>query len=200
MTLPRRALVAGGAWAAPALLATATIPAYAASVEARNAIELEKSLQGQLRVNLTCRVSSFEFTLMGVPGQTAQQTFYIGGAKETSVITAPSFTFYLPSQTVPTLTWRPIGTVVGWSTPAVDASAPAIPGFTAYTMRYTLNNWSYDATLSRHYIPHLPAFSAVVNSRSCPTNFQVHSLRQVTVDGKLYQFRIGPAWLRSQRG
>lgn len=191
--ISRRTIAKGAAWATPAILATATVPSYAASSEEYNHTELAKSMQGVFLLRRVCNASGIRLNIES--RQTNGIGFWVTGAKSNSVISNASFTVYI-ANSIPKLTWTRLqNTGLNWTVPVQDNNVPVIAGYTAYTTYYTKDNWTYDPTTDQHSILDYPNFTALIPTNSCPARVPVYSLRYVSVDGKRYELRRGPATL-----
>lgn len=191
MTTTRRSLVRGSAWAAPAVLATVAVPAYAASQETYDTAALAQSLQGIMNIQANC--NGYPTTLSIQGDSKASQPLYIAGAKSNSSISNVSYTLYVPNRITITGWREPGANSAGWSTPVRDTVAPAKTGYTAYTTYYTANNWVYDAAAKRHTIATVPNFTALTDY--CASRNSIYGLRKVTVDGTVYRREAGPVRL-----
>lgn len=197
--ISRRSLAKGAAWAAPAVVATTAVPAYAASnpsVPSQDQlIERQKSLQGIFQVVVDCPVGVPNFRLIGAEKPYPQGGFWTGGTDPSSLVDNASFTLYVADYIAQKLTWLQYpGKENGWSLPTVnDAIIPVKQGYTAYTFFYNGTNWAYDPVKKSHYITEEPSFYSWFSDKTCParTGVPVQGYRRVNIDGQLYEYR-GP--------
>ncbi|MDO4821637.1 MAG: hypothetical protein Q4A03_06335 [Rothia sp. (in: high G+C Gram-positive bacteria)] len=195
MITTRRTLARGAAWAAPAVLATVAVPAYAASStlpeETYDTVALNQAIQGTMNIQANCRAYPTTLSIQG--DSKASQPLYVAGAKSTSLISETSYTLYVANR-IPVSGWKAIGADSGWTVPVRDTTAPQKRGFTAYTTTYTANNWVYDAATGRHTIATVPNFTALTDF--CASGNQIYGVRKATVDGIIYSREVGPVTLR----
>lgn len=172
---PRRSIVKGAAWAAPAVLATATIPAYAAS---------KPALDGWLVNKTSCSSSTrMTYTIDG-RGTYPQRGLWVSNAPASATIGATKITQYV-STAAGSPTFQNGGISHQWSTLAYDATAPVKTGYRAYTTTFS-GTWQYNAT-NKLWLPStLPYFTTTVDK--CITALQVITARFVTVNGTVYSF------------
>lgn len=176
----RRSIVKGAAWAAPAVLATATIPAYAAS---------KPALDGWL-LNILSRcyrdrsgASSTTYTIDG-QGNYPDRGLWVSNAPASAVIGATKVTQYV-STAAGSPTFQRGGTSNQWSTLAYDSTAPVKTGYRAYTTTFS-GTWQYDTVKKLWFPSTLPYFTTTVGK--CITTLQVITARSVTVNGTVYSF------------
>lgn len=176
----RRSIVKGAAWAAPAVLATATIPAYAAS---------KPALDGWLLNTTSCSrdrwsgVWSMTYTING-QGAYPQRGLWVSNAPASATIGATKITQYV-STAAGSPTFQRGGTSNQWSTLAYDSTAPVKTGYRAYTTTFS-GTWQYNATNKLWFPSTLPYFTTTVGK--CITALQVITARFVTVNGTVYSF------------
>ena len=172
---PRRSIVKGAAWAAPAVLATATIPAYAAS---------KPALDGWLLNTTSCSSSTrMTYTING-QGAYPQRGLWVSNAPASATIGATKITQYV-STAAGSPTFQNGGISHQWSTLAYDATAPVKTGYRAYTTTFS-GTWQYNATNKLWFPSTLPYFTTTVGK--CITALQVITARFVTVNGTVYSF------------
>ena len=177
----RRSIVKGAAWAAPAVLATATIPAYAAS---------KPALDGWMTITLSScsrdRRSgawSTTYTING-QGNYPDRGLWVSNAPASATIGATKVTQYI-SDTVGQLTFQTGETSNQWSPLAYDSTAPVRNGYIAYTTTFK-GTWQYNATNKLWFPDSLPYFTTTVGR--CITALPVITARFVTVNGTVYSF------------
>lgn len=177
---PRRSIVKGAAWAAPAVLATATIPAYAAS---------KPALDGWLLNTISCSrdrrsgVWSMTYTING-QGNYPDRGLWVSNAPASATISATKVTQYI-SDTVGQLTFQRDRTSSQWSTLAYDSTAPVRNGYIAYTTTFS-GTWQYDTDKKLWFPSALPYFTTTVNNKCI--SLKVITARFVTVNGTVYSF------------
>lgn len=195
--ISRRTLAKGAAWATPVVVATAAVPAYAASnpkvPTQEQIVERQKSLQGYFEVLVTCpasRTAPPDFVLTGDTLPYPTGGFYVGGTNSASVIDGASFTLYIGNNQARHMSWFRDGNTNGWSLPVINSNvAPAMQGYTAYTFFYNGANWAFDSALNRHYINETPNFKTWFSNWICPNaGVAVRGYRRVNIDGQLYEF------------
>lgn len=175
---PRRSIIKGAAWAAPAVLATATIPAYAAS---------KPALDGWLS-NIVSSCSrdrwSMTYTIDGQVDTYPTRGLWISNAPASATIGATKIIQYI-SDAAGLLKFQRGGTSNQWSTLAYDSTAPVKSGYIAYTTTFS-GTWQYDAAKKLWFPSTRPYFTA---SRStCISPLKVVVARSVTVNGTVYSF------------
>lgn len=176
----RRSIVKGAAWAAPAVLATATIPAYAAS---------KPALDGWLLNTTSCSrdrwsgVWSMTYTIDG-QGAYPQRGLWVSNAPASATIGATKITQYI-SNAAGQPQFQKGGTANEWSDLVYDPAAPAKTGYRAYTTTFS-GTWQYNATNKLWFPSTLPYFTTTVGK--CITALQVITARFVTVNGTVYSF------------
>lgn len=170
----RRSIVKGAAWAAPAVLATATIPAYAASMPA---------LDGRV-LNTTnyAWYGRMTYTLNG-QGTYPNSGLWVSNAPASAQIGVTKVTQYI-STAAGSLTFQTGGTSNQWSPLAYDATAPAKTGYRAYTTTFD-GTWKYNATNKLWFPSTLPYFTTTVSKY---ITLQVITVRFVTVNGTVHSF------------
>ena len=189
----RRELVKGIGWAAPVLLASTAIPAYAASQNST------KTLQGKLLLGKSCTTAGAGTSVISLDGtKEAYPTggLWVGGVNATDKITNATITFYLPTS-LGSLAW--VNTrlaadptyVPVWSTPKVDTTVPQRSGYTAYTMKYS-GGWTYNSTDKTYIAAVPPKFTAKISYATCTSSITAYATRSVTVNGTVYSFTRGP--------
>lgn len=180
----RRAIAKGAAWSVPIIAATTAAPVYAASAQ--------PGLQGWVSIGKSCSNTS-TLTLTGV-GSYPDRGIWIEQATATSKATNASLTYYLPSS-LGNLTWLAQSDNGAWSTPVVNASAPAKSGFTAYITKYS-GAWAYRSDVGVLLANSNPSFTTTLPSYSaCSAGIQAYATRDVTIDGNRIQFTRGPVTL-----
>lgn len=171
----RRSIVKGAAWAAPAVLATATIPAYAAS---------KPALDGWLVNKTSCSSSTrMTYTIDG-RGTYPQRGLWVSGTTASAVIGATKITQYLSNAAGQPVFQRG-GTSNQWSDLVYDPNAPVKTGYRAYTTTFS-GTWQYNATNKLWFPDSLPYFTTTVGK--CISALQVITARSVTVNGTVYSF------------
>lgn len=178
---PRRSIVKGAAWAAPAVLATATIPAYAASKPALDGWLL--NILGSCSRDRWSGARSTTYTING-QGAYPDLGLWVSNAPASAVIGTTKVTQYV-SDTVGQLTFQRGGTSNQWSTLAYDSTAPVKTGYRAYTTTFK-GTWQYNATNKLWFPSTLPYFTTTVGT--CITALPVTVARFVTVNGTVYSF------------
>lgn len=172
---PRRSIVKGAAWAAPAVLATATIPAYAAS---------KPALDGWLLNKTSCSSSTqMTYTING-QGNYPDRGLWVSNAPASATIGATKITQYV-STAAGSPTFQNGGISHQWSTLAYDATAPVKTGYRAYTTTFS-GTWQYDTAKKLWFPSTLPYFTTTVGK--CISALQVITARFVTVNGTVYSF------------
>lgn len=193
ITPKRRDIVKGMSWAAPIAVASATIPAYAASQNTT------KTLQGKLLLGKSCTTAGAGTSVLSIDGTTqAYPTggLWVGGVTTTDKLTNATVTFYVPTS-LGALNW--VNTrlaadptyVPVWSTPKVDTTVPQRTGYTAYTMKYS-GGWTYNSTDKTYIADVPPKFTAKITYATCTPDITVYATRSVTVNGTVYSFTRGP--------
>ena len=176
---PRRSIVKGAAWAAPAILATATIPAYAAS---------KPALDGWVLNTTSCfqdRFGAWSMTyIINGQGNYPTRGLWVSNAPASAQIGTTKVTQYI-STAAGSLTFQRGGTSNQWSDLAYDATAPAKTGYRAYTTTFK-GTWKYNATNKLWFPSTLPYFTTTVGK--CIKPLQVITARFVTVNGTVYSF------------
>lgn len=173
---PRRSIVKGAAWAAPAVLATATIPAYAASPQ--------PALDGWLLNTTRCSSSTqMTYTING-QGTYPKRGLWVSGTTASAVIGVTKITQYV-STAAGSPVFQKGGTANEWSDLVYDPAAPAKTGYRAYTTTFS-GTWQYNATNKLWFPSTLPYFTTTVGK--CITALQVITARFVTVNGTVYSF------------
>lgn len=170
----RRSIVKGAAWAAPAVLATATIPAYAAS---------KPLLEGVLSVGIRCSVQ-VTHTVDGQVGNYPQYGLWVSNASSSATIGATKITQYL-SNAAGQPVFRRGGTSNQWSDLVYDPDAPVKTGYRAYTTTFR-GTWQYDATNKKWFPSSRPYFTTNLNT--CVNPLRIIAVRSVTVNGTVYSF------------
>lgn len=129
MTTSRRALLEGTAWAAPAVLATAAIPAYAASTPITSGVAQGsvdsfgfQSVDSTDLVNFTGQTTQSPMT----DGSTGFRLYQTTGADTTAVLTALTYYVLIPRNDAYTIdsvniNYGPVATV--WDPMALSAQA-----------------------------------------------------------------------------
>lgn len=171
---PRRQFVRGAAWSVPAIIATTSLPVYAASPH--------PILDGWVNNRTRCYTGK-ENMLYEIDGRGTYPTrgLWISGASSTAKITNVKITQYI-STTAGKLTFR-VGATSQWTLLTYDATAPVKSGYYAYTTNFT-GTWSYN-TSNKLWIPSTqPFFQA--SSNVCVNALKVITVRQAVVDGKTY--------------
>lgn len=177
----RRSIVKGAAWAAPAVLATATIPAYAASMPALDG--WLTNILGRCSRDWWSGASSTTYTING-QGNYPDRGLWVSNAPASAKIGATKITQYI-SNTAGQPQFQKGGTDNQWSTLAYDATAPVKTGYRAYTTTFN-GTWKYNATNKLWFPSTLPYFTTTVGK--CITTLQVITARSVTVNGTVYSF------------
>lgn len=171
----RRSIVKGAAWAAPAVLATATIPAYAASMPA---------LDGWVLNTTNCsRYGGMTYTING-QGAYPQRGLWVSNAPASAQIGPTKVTQYI-STAAGSPTFQRGGTSNQWSDLVYDPNAPVKTGYRAYTTTFS-GTWQYNATNKLWFPSTLPYFTTTVGK--CISALQVITARFVTVNGTVYSF------------
>lgn len=170
----RRTVVKGAAWAAPAIVSSAIIPAYAAS--------LKPALDGWLNNKTSCYTGQ-ENMLYSFDGRGTYPTrgIWVSGSNSTAKITNVKITQYI-STAAGKLTFR-VGATSQWSLLTFDANAPAKSGYYAYTTTFS-GTWKFDTSNKIWFPSTLPFFQA--SSGTCVRSLQVITARQASVDGVVY--------------
>lgn len=172
---PRRSIVKGAAWAAPAVLATATIPAYAASMPA---------LDGWVLNTTNCsRYGGMTYTIDG-RGTYPNRGLWVSNAPASAQIGAAKIIQYI-SNAAGQPQFQKGGTANEWSNLVYDPAAPAKTGYRAYTTTFS-GTWQYNATNKLWFPSTLPYFTTTVGK--CISALQVITARFVTVNGTVYSF------------
>lgn len=176
---PRRSIVKGAAWAAPAVLATATIPAYAAS---------KPALDGWLSIEIKCG-RNMTYTVDG-RGTYPDRGLWVSNAPASAQIGVTKITIYLDNTRISTnpvnyLTFQNGVTNPQWSDLAYDSTAPAKSGYRAYTTTFS-GTWQYDTAKKLWFPSSQPYFTASRNT--CISPLKVVVARSVTVNGTVYSF------------
>lgn len=178
----RRSIVKGAAWAAPAVLATATIPAYAAS---------KPALDGWLsNIVSSCSrdrwsgVWSMTYTIDGQVDTYPTRGLWISNAPASATIGATKIIQYI-SDAAGLLKFQRGGTSNQWSTLAYDSTAPVKSGYIAYTTTFS-GTWQYDAAKKLWFPSTRPYFTTTVGK--CITALQVITARFVTINSTVYSF------------
>ena len=172
---PRRSIVKGAAWAAPAVLATATIPAYAASMPALN---------GWVLNTTSCSSSTrMTYTING-QGNYPDRGLWVSNAPASATIGTTKITQYI-SNAAGQPQFQKGGTANEWSNLVYDPAAPAKTGYRAYTTTFS-GTWQYNATNKLWFPSTLPYFTTTVGK--CITALQVITARFVTVNDRVYSF------------
>lgn len=184
--VPRRTALSAAAWSVPAIAFTTPAPATAASAR--------PGLQGLVTVRKSCS-TTYPGSLLTIDGRGSypDRGLWIEGATSSTTITSPSITLYFPTS-LGTITWQAMNTNSNWSRPVVDTTVPQIANLTAYTMRYS-GAFTYSATNSAKIATGQPYFQATISYNACSQSLTTHSLRRVTVDGKLETIQRGPLHL-----
>lgn len=176
---PRRSIIKGAAWAAPAVLATATIPAYAAS---------KPALDGWLSMESRCR-TTMTYTVDG-RGTYPDRGLWVSNAPASAQIGATKITLYITNTRISNdpvkyLTFQNGVTInPQWSDLVYDSTAPAKSGYRAYTTTFS-GTWQYDTAKKLWFPTSLPYFTA---SRNTCVTWQFIVVRSVTVNGTVYSF------------
>ncbi|MCT2293058.1 hypothetical protein [Janibacter hoylei] len=184
--------MAGAAWAAPTIAIGSAAPAMAAS--------RPPGLQGWVTVGKGCENSRLTLTINGTGGGTANppdsnsRGLWVYNTNSSTSIANARVTIYYPNS-LGTIAFSRVGSGgTTWSIPAVDSTAPARSGYTAYSTFYT-GNWEFydlNGVIDDHHrAVDRPNFTATINVSSCP-NIQVYSWRTVQVDGQTISFTRGP--------
>ncbi|PWJ27315.1 hypothetical protein ATK17_3506 [Branchiibius hedensis] len=185
----RRTLAKGAAWTTPVLLVGVVAPPASASPQ--------PGLQGWVDVGKSCN-ASFAMTLtIDGTGSYPDRGLWVYNAQPAQISNA-YITFYYPSG-LGTIAWTAASGNSNWSVPAVDATAPVIAGYTAYTTRYS-GTWTYHATGTDGPYSTAdgdPKFTATVAGAGtyCRNGVSVYARRTVTVNGTVYTFLRGPVSL-----
>ncbi|MFC0676013.1 hypothetical protein [Brachybacterium hainanense] len=185
--LTRRALVTGALWAAPTAAVSIAAPALAASTTSA------PGLNGWVQVRSSCGFRSQTLEIDG-RGTYPARGLWAEPASSSQRPTNARITVYFPAS-LGTLRWSAATGSSGWSVPEVDAAAPAISGYLAYTTRYT-GDWTYDAVNRRQVAMGQPHFTTTFSTRSC-VSVTAYALRSVQIGGTTYEFRRGPVTLAS---
>lgn len=173
---PRRSIVKGAAWAAPAVLATATIPAYAASPQ--------PALDGWLLNTTRCSSSTqMTYTING-QGTYPKRGLWVSGTTASAVIGVTKITQYV-STAAGSPVFQKGGIANEWSDLIYDPTAPVKTNYRAYTTTFN-GTWRYDTATKLWFPSTLPYFTTSVNR--CVRALQVITVRSVTVNGKVYSF------------
>lgn len=198
-TVRRRTVVKGAAWATPAIVIGSAAPAMALS--------RPPGLQGWVTVGKSCDLGGFfqddtlNLTINGTAGNGANppdsgtRGLWVFNTYGTTALSEARLTIYYPNS-LGSLTWSRVGSNENWSLPAVDATAPAIPGFTAYSTFYS-GGWQFrgghsNAIDDHHLAVGRPNFKASKKLSSCPGTLTLYSWRYVKIDGVPISFRRGP--------
>lgn len=177
----RRSIVKGAAWAAPAVLATATIPAYAASKPALDG--WLTNILGSCSRDRWSGASSMTYTING-QGNYPTRGLWVSNTTASAKIGTTKITQYV-SDTVGQLTFQRGGTSNQWSNLVYDPAAPVKTGYRAYTTTFD-GTWKYNATNKLWFPSTLPYFTTTVGT--CITALPVTVARFVTVNGTVYSF------------
>ena len=177
--VPRRAALSAAAWSVPVIAFTASAPA--------SAVSARPGLQGLVTVRKSCSTTD-PGSLLTIDGRGSypDRGLWIEGATSSTTITSPSITLYFPSS-LGTITWQAMNTNSNWPRPVVDTTVPQIANLTAYTMRYS-GAFTYSAKIATGQ----PYFQATISYNTCSQSLTTHSLRRVTVNGKLETIQRGP--------
>lgn len=180
--ISRRSVAKGAAWAAPVIVATTAIPAYAASLA-------NKALDGWVNNSTRCTrdyrgVTSTTYEFNGT-GVYPTRGLWVSGAREDSKIEDVKIIQYL-GYTANPATFQAVQ-ASQWTTLTYDPYAPKKDGYLAYSTAYT-GSWRYDPDSGMHFASSLPYFRTTLTSRSCVTSLNVVTYRQVVIDGQLYSF------------
>lgn len=178
---PRRSIVKGAAWAAPAILATATIPAYAASKPALDGWVL--NILGSCSRDWWSGASSTTYTING-QGNYPDRGLWVSNAPASAKIGTTKITQYI-SNAAGQPVFRRGGTSNQWSDLVYDPDAPVKTGYRAYTTTFR-GTWQYDTVKKLWFPSTLPYFTTTVGK--CITTLQVITARSVTVNGTVYSF------------
>lgn len=170
----RRSIVKGAAWAAPAVLATATIPAYAAS---------KPFLEGVLQVGIKCswRIT---YTVDGQVGTYPKYGLWVSNAPASAQIGATKITQYI-SNAAGQPQFQKGGTANEWSDLVYDPAAPAKTGYRAYTTTFN-GTWTYNTSNKKWFPSSRPYFTTNLNT--CVNPLRIIAVRSVTVNGTVYSF------------
>lgn len=184
--MPRRTALTAAAWSAPVIALTTPAPAVAASPR--------PGLQGVVTVRKSCSTTA-PGSLLTIDGRGSypDRGLWVEGATSSTTITSPSITLYFPTA-LGTIAWQEMNTNSNWSRPVVDTAVPQIANLTAYTMRYS-GAFTYSATNAAKIATGQPYFQATISYTACSQSLTTHSLRRVTIDGKLETIQRGPLLL-----
>lgn len=192
--LNRRTLVKGFSWAAPTLVATTAIPAYAASKKPLPP-DLVKKLQGTVLVGKSCTTAgagTSKMTFDGTKYSYPNGGLWVGGVNKNDVPANTKITFYIPIS-VGLLTWTPL-VDNKWATPVQDKFSPQKPGYYAYVTYYS-GPWTYHADAKAYSVDVPPNFVAKLPYAQCAPQMNVYSRRSVDIAGKNYILERGPVTL-----
>lgn len=209
--ISRRSIAKGAAWATPAVLATAAVPAYAASTTTPTEptpeqIELRKrGVRGVFTAKIECNwikdsngekqwtsAKAVRFIGNGVPYPTGG--YYVEGVERDTKIENATVTVYVEEPWGANLSWIPTAQNSGWEVIPAGPEVPAKAGYSAYQIVYVANNWLYDEANKRYYTEDQPFFDADLSTLSCPTSgLKLFAMRSATVDGVVYNTAVaGP--------
>ncbi|KYH45027.1 hypothetical protein [Branchiibius sp. NY16-3462-2] len=184
LPVTRRTLAKGAAWTTPVLLVGAVTPPASASVQ--------PGLQGWVTVGKSCDSNTMTLTIDGT-GSYPDRGLWVYGPSTQNIANA-FITFYYPSTLA--ITWAANPTNASWSVPAIDNTAPAISGFTAYTTKYS-GAWTYHPTGADGPYSTAngqPNFTGTAQNAGvlCRNGVNVYARRTVTVNGTQVTFLRGP--------
>ena len=181
----RRILMKTAAWTAPMAVAAIAAPAIAASTPEPG---------GSVNLTSNCTGSSTSQTqTLTIDGSSTYPThgIWLGNVPNASAPTEARLTIYY-STAFGTLPWTRVSGGTTWSIPTVDATAPAIANFTAYTTAYS-GAWTYDATNRRWRASNGLNFRAIrPGTGLCVDPVTIYSLRRITRDGQTFTLQRGP--------
>lgn len=177
----RRSLVAGAAWAVPAIAIASAAPAMA--------ISTPPGLQGWVTISRSGGDGNCTLEIDGV-GNYAVRGLWVFNTTNATGVTGAFIVFYYP-MSLGILTWSAATDNSGWSAPAYDAGDDTVAGHYAYKTTYS-GSWTFVNGTPTYTLangdPHFTSSSA-----TCPNrNIDVYARRTVTVDGSTISFLRGP--------
>ena len=178
----RRALVAGAAWAVPAIAIASAAPAMA--------ISTPPGLQGWVTISRSGGDGNCTLEIDGV-GNYAVRGLWVFNTTNATGVTGAFIVFYYP-MSLGILTWSAATGNTNWSAPAYDSGDTTVAGHYAYKTTYS-GGWTWvNATPTYTLATGDPHFTT--SSTTCPNgNIDVYARRTVTVDGSTISFLRGPA-------
>lgn len=195
--ISRRALTKGAAWAVPAVVATAAIPAYAASsiTDEQKALRA-KGVRGGFTAKITCGTDRFDqwaagrkLSIIGTEANYPSGGYFIEGVTESTHINSAYVTLYFENPWGTNLNWAPTAQNRNWIMEPAGSSVPAISGYTPYHIIYKGDNWIFDSSKNQYYTNDKPYFETDISTMSCPnggSGLKFYAMRSVMVEGVNY--------------